>query len=149
MKKLLILIICTSATLVTGCSWMPKPYTIDIPQGNIIDQDKLDQVKPGMTHRQVAFLMGTPLVEDPFHQQRWDYYYSLKKGGKLKERERVTMFFQDDKLARIEGTMRPHPEAAKKAEEQGENKAITVNPNVEPEKKGFFKRMLEKIGIGG
>ena len=148
MKKLLILIISSSAVLVTGCSWMPRPYTIDVPQGNIVDQDKLNQVKPGMSQRQVTFLLGTPLIEDPFHKQRWDYYYSLKKGGKLEERERVTMFFADGKLARLEGTLRPQPGAAQASADKPEAKAVEVNPTPKPEKKGFFTRMLEKIGIG-
>ena len=75
----------TSLTLVglaalAGCSF-PGVYKIDIQQGNVVTQDMIDQLKPGMTRRQVRFIMGNPLITDTFHANRWDYLYSIQPGG--------------------------------------------------------------------
>lgn len=142
MKKLLILILWLNVALVTGCGSFP--YKVDIQQGNVIEQDKLNRVQPGMTRNQVQYLLGTPIIEDPFHQDRWDYYYSLKTDGKLRERHQVALFFDNDRVARIEGDMRPQPNAATEPEK---SEVVDVNPTGE-KKKGFFRRMLNKIGIG-
>ena len=84
-------------------------YKIGIPQGNIITQDMVDQLRPGMTKRQVVFVMGTPLVRDPFHQNRWDYIYSYQPGGGERGQERVSVFFEDDLLVRFGGDFTPTP----------------------------------------
>jgi len=80
-------------------------YRIDVQQGNIITQDMLNQLRPGMTKQQVRLIMGTPLLQDVFSQQRWDYYYSLKPGyGKLETRH-VILAFEADALASVSGDM--------------------------------------------
>lgn len=95
--------------LLAGCgSWSNpidklSPYKIDIQQGNALDQEKLDKLKPGMTPAQVRFILGTPLVEDLFHPNRWDYVYRYQKGGKLAEQRRITVIFENEKLKGIEG----------------------------------------------
>lgn len=95
--------------LLSGCgSWSNpidklSPYKIDIQQGNALDQEKLDKLKPGMTPAQVRFILGTPLVEDPFHPERWDYVYRYVKAGKLTGQRRITVVFEGEKLKRIEG----------------------------------------------
>lgn len=93
----------------TGCSYFQFPgvYRIDVQQGNIITQDMMDKLKPGMTKRQVRFIMGTALVADTFHQDRWDYFYSLKDPNGNITREVVTMHFKDDKLTHFSGDYRP------------------------------------------
>lgn len=78
-------------------------YRIDIQQGNVITQDMVDKLKPGMTRSQVRFVLGTPLVTDVFHQDRWDYVYRYEKGGKLVENRHIVAVFKDDKLLHIEG----------------------------------------------
>jgi outer membrane protein assembly factor BamE len=79
---------------------------MDIAQGNIVTQEMVDQLRIGMTRSQVRFVLGTPLVSDPFHANRWDYYYSYFKGmEKSTETRHIVMIFQDDKLAAIEGTL--------------------------------------------
>jgi len=100
------------ATL-TACGpfQFPGVYKISIPQGNIITQDMVDQLRPGMSKRQVIFVMGTPLVRDPFHQDRWDYVYNFQPGGGQRVGERVTVFFEDDQLVRITGDYQPDPTA--------------------------------------
>ena len=94
-----------------GCSYFQFPgvYKISVQQGNIITQKMIDQVKPGMTKRQVRFIMGTPLIADTFNQNRWDYNYSLIKPGDKTIKEKVTLFFKDDKLTHFTGDYRPSP----------------------------------------
>jgi outer membrane protein assembly factor BamE len=83
-------------------------YRMDIGQGNIITQETLDQVKPGMTRNQVRFLLGSPMVSDPFHPDRWDYYYSLRKGRESQPQTRlVTVIFKGDVMTAIEGDVAP------------------------------------------
>jgi outer membrane protein assembly factor BamE len=78
-------------------------HRIDVQQGNAIDQENIAKLKPGLSRSQVRFLLGTPLVVDPFRTDRWDYVYTLYKSGKLAEQKRVTLFFKGDTLDRIEG----------------------------------------------
>lgn len=99
-------------SLLTACSGIgslefPGVYKISIPQGNIITQEMVDQLRPGMTKRQVIFVMGTPLVRDPFHQDRWDYIYSFQPGGGIRGQERVTINFVDDQLVSFTGDFVP------------------------------------------
>jgi len=96
-----------AAFVLTACSFF-APYRIDIRQGNHIDEAMLAQLKPGMTPEQVRFALGSPLVMDVFHSDRWDYVYRFKsgKGGKPEQRV-VSIFFVDDKLDRIEGDIAP------------------------------------------
>src|SRR5690606_6414943 len=65
------------------------------------------QLKPGMTKSQVRFIMGTPLIQDSFHPDRWDYFYQMRKGGKIIEQRLVVMEFEDDKLKRVRGDVIP------------------------------------------
>ncbi len=105
-----ILILATSFLLAcsnVGSLDFPGVYKISIPQGNIITQDMIDQLRPGMTKRQVIFVMGTPLVRDPFHQDRWDYVYNFQPGGGLRGQERVSVFFVDDQLVNFTGDFVP------------------------------------------
>lgn len=90
--------------LVTGCgSTRLGPHRIDVQQGNALDQENIARLKPGLSRSQVRFLLGTPLVIDPFRNDRWDYVYTFHKAGKLTEEKRVTLHFDGDLLARIEG----------------------------------------------
>jgi outer membrane protein assembly factor BamE len=94
-----------SAGLLLGCSAIPAPwvYKIDIQQGNIITQDMLDQLKPGMGPQEVRAILGTPMLTDPFHPERWDYVYNFQPGGKRRQQRRITLIFENDRLARVEG----------------------------------------------
>ena len=103
--------------LLGACSSIPTPqfpgvYKIPISQGNIITQEMIDQLEPGMTPRQVIYVMGSPLVRDPYHQNRWDYVFNYQPGGGERGQERVTLYFENDRLARMEGDFEPGPEAA-------------------------------------
>jgi outer membrane protein assembly factor BamE len=90
-----------------GSMDFPGVYKLSIPQGNIITQDMVDQLRPGMSKRQVVFVMGTPLVRDPYYQDRWDYIYSFQPGGGQRGQERLSVFFIDDQLVSFEGDFVP------------------------------------------
>jgi outer membrane protein assembly factor BamE len=78
-------------------------YRINIQQGNFLDQAAVDQVKAGMTRSQVRYLLGTPMVADTFNKERWDYIYYLKKGRtRHVDSRRVTVYFDGDKVARLD-----------------------------------------------
>jgi outer membrane protein assembly factor BamE len=87
-----------SVCLLAGC--FLKPHKIDVQQGNYLDEAAVAKLKPGMTRSQVRFLLGTPLITDPFHPERWDYMYLDRKKGKLKSEKRLTLYFDADKLTR-------------------------------------------------
>jgi outer membrane protein assembly factor BamE len=93
-------------SLVAGCSSVNiGPHRIDVQQGNALDQENVARLKPGLNRSQVRFLLGTPLVVDPFRTDRWDYVYVFYKAGRLAEQKRITLFFEGDTLARIEGDL--------------------------------------------
>ena len=83
------------------------PYRIDIQQGNYITQEMVSQLKPGMSKEQVRYLLGTPLLTDIFHAERWDYVYWFDRRGQPREHRRIAVFFQDGKLARLDGDVAP------------------------------------------
>lgn len=105
-----------------------KPYKIDIQQGNFLTQEMVSKLKPGMTRSQVRFVLGTPLIVDPFHDDRWDYVYRYKKAGKLTEKRRITVVFDGDRLARIEGDVAPSLETA-----AGEGGTPAATKNAKPQ----------------
>lgn len=214
-----IAVLAVAVLLAAGCSLRPRlpsaqdlPFVhrIDVQQGNVITQEMLAQLQPGMDKAKVRFIMGTPLIVDSFHTNRWDYVYSYQEGGGERVQRRVSLYFEDDVLVRVEGDVkpaigrlevRPPPaamvevpgeyrpglvdrlkskvglaeepivppvdaeeagaedgEQAQAANEQdggNEDRAIAaaersvVVPEQAPrKKKGFFGRLLEKVGIG-
>jgi outer membrane protein assembly factor BamE len=153
-----------AALLLAGCQQVPmlpslSPHKIEIQQGNYVTQEMVAKLQPGMTRSQVRFILGTPLVVDPFRTDRWDYVYVLRKQGEVVEQRRIVMLFRDDRLARIEGDVvpgggattaggvavdPPRPAAAEGA--RPEPKAERPKPEPPQQERGFFGRMLERIG---
>jgi len=82
---------------------MLSPYRIDVRQGNYVSQEMAAQLKPGMTRDQVRFVLGTPLVADMFHADRWDYVYRFQPGRGGPQTRRLTVFFENDRLVRVGG----------------------------------------------
>jgi outer membrane protein assembly factor BamE len=109
MKKLLIIVTCIASLGLSGCSSsrFHLVHKLDIQQGNVVTQDELNQLKPGMTRRQVQYIMGSPMIADVFHQDRWDYLYLMEPGYGEPSSDHVTLYFEGDVLARVEGSMRP------------------------------------------
>ncbi len=96
-KTIFLVLVFATLVVSTGCV-----YRATISQGNLIKQDDLDQAEVGMTRNQIRFLLGTPMVDDPFHRDRWDYVYYLKIGRKDAGQKRwVSIFFVDDRVSEI------------------------------------------------
>lgn len=94
-----------AAVLLAGCSSadIPGVYRIDIQQGNVVTQDMLARLEPGMSRRQVRFILGTPLLVDTFNESRWDYIYSFKSGTGRPEQRAISVHFDNERLTRLEG----------------------------------------------
>jgi outer membrane protein assembly factor BamE len=103
LMRVLAIALCCAA--VSGCG--PFVYKIDVQQGNYVTQDVVDKVKVGQTKAEVRQILGTPLLNDVFHADRWDYYFSNGKGGKPRDTKRFTVLFKDDKVASFEGNAHP------------------------------------------
>lgn len=105
-SKLLTPICLIVSCFLVGCgSKLPamKSYKMDIQQGNVVTSKMLLQLRPGMTKSQVRFIMGTPLIVDSFHGNRWDYFYQLRQQGKVVEKRRVILDFDKDLLTTVRG----------------------------------------------
>jgi outer membrane protein assembly factor BamE len=99
-----------AAAFLAACSYV-SPYRIEVQQGNWVTQEGIARVKIGMSKGEVRSTLGTPLLQDVFHSSRWDYFYSREQSGQYtpflreKEQRRITLVFENDKLARIEGDL--------------------------------------------
>lgn len=112
-----------------------KPYKMDIQQGNVVNSKMLLQLRPGMTKSQVRYIMGTPLIADSFHTNRWDYFFQLRQKGDVVEQRRVILDFENEKLARVRGDVVPQgSDKAQVASSEDRNKVITVAPKAKEEK---------------
>lgn len=145
-----------AAVAFSACSSVPRivtEYRIDVQQGNVLTQEMVAQLRPGLSRDQVRFALGTPLLVDMFHADRWDYVYRLESGrtGEVELRRFTVLFDGEDKLYRVSGDV----EAS-----QGEEAAPDVKSRVidlgsleggeelpPADEKGFFGRMLEKVGL--
>jgi outer membrane protein assembly factor BamE len=97
-------IACLSACGFVG---FPGVYRIDVEQGNIVDEEMVNQLKPGMSRRQVRFILGTPLIEDTFNENRWDYIYVKRNGLDVLSESRLTVVFEGDELTEVSGDFQP------------------------------------------
>jgi len=93
----------TKVTRLQKFLWVFTPYRPDVQQGNFVSQEMIEQVKVGQTREQILFILGTPLLTDMFHKDRWDYPFYLARGNGELTTSRVTLFFKDDKLERFDG----------------------------------------------
>jgi outer membrane protein assembly factor BamE len=102
------MLILALSLLAAGCDLAPSltPYRIEIQQGNYVTQEMVAQLKPGLTRDQVRFVLGTPLVSDLFHEERWDYVFMRQRANSSEiEYRRIAVFFYDGRLKRVEGDM--------------------------------------------
>jgi outer membrane protein assembly factor BamE len=104
-----ILLLSLTILLLSACGYIgfPGVYKINVEQGNIVTQEMADQLKPGMNRRQVKFILGTPLIEDTFNQNRWDYLYVKRNGREVLSQSRLTVEFDGDVLANVTGDLIP------------------------------------------
>ncbi len=96
----------------TAVGSAPFVYHPPVQQGNVITQEMVNQLRPGMTKSQVRYILGTPTLVDAFHQDRWDYYHRMVEDGVETERYRLTLFFTQDELTSMDGDFRPKAGAA-------------------------------------
>ena len=153
-RKLFCLTFCLAS--LAGCASAPKlprlglptelpiGYRLNVQQGNVLKQQMLAQLEPGMEKKKVLFIMGTPSIQDTFHTDRWDYVYTFQRGRETAKQRRVTLYFKDDKLARVEGDV-------KAADgplflDKGQESAIKVPPGVKP---GVLTRAVDALPFIG
>jgi len=145
------------AALVSACSSVPRivnEYKIDVQQGNVLTQDMVSQLRPGLSKDQVRFILGTPVLMDMFHANRWDYVYRMQKGssGEVESRKFSAFFDASDKLVRVTGDVSAAqsndvatPESRTREIDLG---AIDADaPPLAKEERGFFGRMFESVGF--
>jgi outer membrane protein assembly factor BamE len=118
-----------------------KPYKLDVQQGNVVTSKMLLQLRPGMTKSQVRFVMGTPLIQDSFHGNRWDYVYQMREKGKIIEQRRVILDFEGDSLKTVRGDVIPKGSEPKSDEGVASGGTRVINPTDKPAEKG----MLDKL----
>ena len=162
MRKLLIFVSALATSVLAGCGTFSEnmtsvadviPNALDrapfvykpvIQQGNVVKQEQVDALEPGMSKRQVKFLLGTPMLVDVFHADRWDYAYTRGVGSRPEEIRRLAVFFENDRLVRIAGDMRPRPESERTETKQ--DVVVTV-PDWEEGEKSLWTRTLNAVGV--
>ena len=128
-----------------GCAKLPEIpvpglYRLDVRQGNALDDEALARLETGMDRSRVLHLLGSPAISDVFHPDRWEYLYSFAPGGEQSEWRRIALHFEDDRLVRIEGNVRP-AEADSSPEPP---RVVLVPPRPPPT--GIFGRILRRWG---
>lgn len=101
MRKVLISFIVCASLAQAGCGLF-SVHQIDIQQGNALEPEDVERVQVGMTSQQVEFILGKPVLRDPFHPERWDYLYYLDPGEGETRSRRLVLFFDGDRVQRIE-----------------------------------------------
>ncbi len=125
---------------------LPFVYRPVIVQGNLITQDNVNRLEPGMHKKQVRLVMGTPLLRDIFHDQRWDYYYGIGI-GKIELEKRLTLYFdENDRLVRITGDYQPLPPLRGEGVPEAEQGVIEV-PDWRPPPRTLFEQLMETVGL--
>ena len=126
MRIFLSMIICSSV-LLSACSMpklrLPRVHKLTVQQGNVITQKMIDQLKPGMTRSQVAFIMGEPIFRNSFTDERWDYIYTIELPGVFSSNSSVSLFFVDDVLGYFTGDIIPTSEALAHADQDAADQA--------------------------
>jgi outer membrane protein assembly factor BamE len=146
------LLVAFAALAIAGCSTMTAPfdtwmpyisqfgvYKLDVNQGNFLSQDMVDKLKEGQTKQQVRLILGTPLLNSVFRDNRWDYQYEYWKNGRMQTRRQFSVYFKDDTLARWEGDEMP-----KSVQELNRTAAIRQLPD-DPfgEDAGFVGKIID------
>ncbi|NNM01769.1 MAG: outer membrane protein assembly factor BamE [Gammaproteobacteria bacterium] len=133
-----------------GCSRLPSisdlpiVHRIDVQQGNVVTQEMLGQLVPGMEKRQVLYVMGSPMIQDTFHDTRWDYLYTFKEGRGRPERRLITLYFDDkDLLDRVEGDV--IPAQGRMVVDTRQDTTVEVPA---ARKQGVFGRLKDKMWFG-
>ncbi len=124
----------------SGCQF-PRLYRITVQQGNVITQEMVNKLKPGMTRSQVAFVMGDPVLKNTFDENKWDYIYTVDLPGYYQEQKHLSLFFTGDVLAYMTGDLAPQTE-----EEiaEAKRKADAAKAKAEADAKALLEAAAEK-----
>lgn len=122
-----------------------KIYKLDVQQGNIITAEMLMGLKPGMTRTQVKYVLGTPLIQDSFHENRWDYIYKMIKDDRLIEERHVVVRFEDDELVDVKGDIIQSNDILIGAETEKQSKVITLTEADYEEQKNDKNSILSRL----
>ena len=129
LKAALYLIIGASLLVLNGCV---RTYRVEIQQGNVISAEQIEKITTGTSRNEVRFILGTPLIEDPFHAERWDYFYSLNPAkGEMVTKYRLSVWFESDQVLQtvVEGAGLPG----------------AIEPDLEEDSPGFFSQLWDKV----
>ncbi|MES9852512.1 MAG: outer membrane protein assembly factor BamE [Candidatus Thiodiazotropha sp. L084R] len=146
MKKILIFILFLLPGL-NGCtSWeeLSLIHSPDIEQGNIVTPEMVALLEPGMSQRQVRFALGTPMLKDVFHGERWDYMLSIKRRNEAVEIKRFSVFFEGDYLTRFDGDIKP----AENVESDQEKRELVASVPDYDGDFGILERLWYSLGFG-
>lgn len=137
MKRILTIILSSLSLVISACGGgIPGVYKIDVQQGNIITQEDVNKIKIGMSRKQVHYILGTPLIVDSFHKNRWDYVYTFQHGKKKPEEKKISFLFLNEQVTDIKGDLKPIENAR---QEEKTTEVVSINPKSK-KKKGFFSR---------
>ncbi len=130
-RMTILLVILTSMTL-AGCV---RSYRVEIQQGNVISAEQIEKLNPGTSRNEVRFILGTPLIVDPFHAERWDYFYSLDPAkGEQVTKYRLSIWFENDLVTRTEV--------------EGAGLPGAIQPDLEEDSPGFFSSLWDAVTPG-
>ena len=167
MQKLLISITAAASLILSGCSsvgdglrsassvtdWIPDAldkapliYRPTILQGNVVTQEQVNKLKPGMSRRQVRFVLGSPTLRDVFHEDRWDYPYTEGVGSTPDDYKYLSVFFENDRLVRVAGDL--HPQAPGEQDKAEKKPTVVSVPDWNPEPTSLWGRALNTVGLG-
>ena len=125
-------------------SKLPFVHRLDVQQGNVVTQEMIAQLQYGMDKKKVRYIMGTPVIKDTFHSNRWDYLFTEQKGGDDMERRQVTLYFENELLAGVEGDVKPA--AGRLVVDTRQDTQVEV-PGVH--RKGFLQKMKDSMPLIG
>jgi len=157
MQKVLILLAFGASLTLAGCSGkekkseyresvlsdLPFVYKMTVQQGNIVTEEMIDRLEPGMTRNQVRYLLGTPVLVDIFHGDRWYYTYTVRRGHAEMEKRPLAVYFNGDLMVRVDGYLQPDSQRAASREPQ----EMLVNVPDWDGDVGLVKKALRSIGI--
>ncbi len=161
MQKVLATAFCCAIVVLGGCSRsapreereivyrssvleeLPFVYKLTVQQGNVVTQEMVDQLQPGMSKRQVRFVLGTPQITDVFHEDRWDYVELQTRGRETLEKRTLTLHFEQDRLTRIEGDLKPEPSSG---EPKYRGEEVVEVPDYKSDE-GVMSKALRKVGL--
>lgn len=148
MPKLLIFIIGCASVALAACSIerLPGIYRIDVQQGNVVTQEMLEKLEPGMSKQQVGFVLGNPLIIDTFQPDSWHYIYTFKPGNGRREQRTITVWFENDKLSHVSGDVKVSLE--RKSQDEDEERTVSIPVPPRQKEESLLGSLMNMLGFG-